>query len=90
MPIWRVLREKGRLSPTVWRGDLASRDGRICWEAAAHHTSLIGRAPIDGDDGADGRYWAALSRDLQLVWIDEPLTRAQAGKGHGRTRDYGP
>lgn len=88
MPVWRVERENGRLSPKDWMGDLASFDGSLCWEAAAHHTSMIGKAGIDADGGADGRYWHQLSQHLELVWQDEILTRPQAGKGKGRRRDY--
>ena len=88
MPVWRVERENGRISPTVWMGDLASRDGRICWEAAAHHTSHIGKAVIDANDGADGRYWQQMSQHLRVAWVDEVMMRPQAGKGKGRRRDY--
>ena len=88
MPVWRVERERGRISPVSWCGDLSSFDGRLCWEAAAHHTSHIGKAAIDANDGADGRYWLQMSQHLQLVWQDEVLTRPQAGKGKGRRRDY--
>ena len=88
MPVWRVERENGRLSPATWQGDLASFDGSLCWEAAAHHTRWIGRAKIDADGGADGRYWQQLSQHLTLVWQDETLTRAQVGKGKGKRRDY--
>jgi len=88
MPVWRVERERGRISPAAWMGDLGSRDGRLCWEAAAHHTSHIGLASIDANDGADGRYWQQLRHHLRLVWLDEVLTRPQSGKGRGRRRDY--
>ena len=88
MPVWRVERENGRISPTVWRGDLASFDGRLCWEAAAHHTSHIGKAVIDANDGADGRYWQQMSQHLRVAWVDEVMMRPQAGKGKGRRRDY--
>lgn len=90
MPIWRVERERGRISPTTWKGDLNSRDGRICWEASTLHTTripLAHQAGIDGRDGADGRFWAALAPHHQLVWQNEVLTRPQAGKGHGRRND---
>lgn len=93
MPIWRVQRAHHKtqapiLSPRDWASDLSSHYGRICWEAAAHHTSHIGKATIDANDGADGRYWLQLSQHLKLVWQDEVLTRPQAGKGKGRRRDY--
>jgi hypothetical protein len=88
MPVWKVERERGRISPASWCGDLGSFDGRLCWEAAAHHTRHIGLATIDANDGADGRYWHQLSQHLQLVWQDEVLTRPQVGKGCGRRRDY--
>lgn len=90
MPIWKVERENGRVSPTTWMGDLNSRDGRVCWEASTLHTTRIPLAlqvGIDARDGADGRFWAALARHHELVWQDEILTRPQAGKGHGRRQD---
>ena len=88
MPVWRVERENGRISPAEWAGDLSSFDGRLCLEAAAHHTTHIGKATIDANDGADGRYWHQMSQHLRVVWRDEILTRPQAGKGRGRRRDY--
>ena len=93
MPIWRVQRAHHRtqepiLSPRDWEGDLSSHYGRLCWEAAAHHTKWIGTAKIDADDGSDGRYWHQLSQHLTLAWQDEVLTRPQVGKGKGKRRDY--
>lgn len=90
MPIWKVQREKGRISPTAWRSDLTSNDGRICWEASGFHTNHLTTAiniGIDGNDGADGRFWAAMSQHLQVKWIDKILTKPQVGKGHGRRKD---
>ena len=90
MPIWKVERENGRISPAQWRGDLTSDEGRICWEASGFHTSHLELAlnlSIDGNDGADGRFWARMSRHLTTLWIDEILTKPQVGKGHGRRKD---
>lgn len=93
LPIWRTERERGRISPATWRGDLGTLAGRICWESAALHVAALAIVPaIDGDDGADGRFWHALSRRLEPVWLDDlpPLARPQVGKGKGRTSDYAP
>lgn len=93
MPVWRVERAHPRtqereLSPHIWRGDLGEKYSALCWEAAAHHTSHIGAASIDGNQAADGRYWHQLSRRLRVVWQDEVLARPQVGKGKGKRRDY--
>ena len=90
MPIWKVERENGRISPAQWRGDLATDEGRICWEASGFHTSHLELAlnlSIDGNDGADGRFWHRLSRHLTTLWIDEVLTKPQVGKGNGKRED---
>jgi len=90
MPIWKVQRENGRISPAQWRGDLTSNNGRICWEASGFHTNHLTTAiniGIDGNDGADGRFWATISQHLQMQWINKILTKPQVGKGHGRRKD---
>ena len=89
--LWKVERENGRISPFEFPGDLGSDRGRVCWEGGSHHTRYIGLAGVDGDDGADGRYWRDLAGFLPVTWVDEVITCPQlvgrAGKGHGRRRD---
>lgn len=89
--VWKVERENGRISPFDWPGNLGTDRGRVCWEGAAHHTAYLGYASIDGDGGADGRYWHQLTEILPIIWVDEVMMRPQlsgrAGKGHGRRRD---
>jgi hypothetical protein len=91
MPVWKVQRENGRISPAKWRASPASKEGRICFEGAAHHTTLIGRGPLSTDCWADAHYWQGIHRHAEIAWIDAVLTRPQldgrAGKGHGRKRD---
>jgi hypothetical protein len=93
LPVWKTLRENGRISPAVFPGDLGSPEGRICWESAAFHTSHLdlARGLVGADDGSDGRFWAALAEHLTVRWHDDVLTRPQrdgrAGKGHGRRQD---
>jgi hypothetical protein len=93
MPIWKVERENGRISPTEWMSDLNTPDGRICWEASTFHTDYLPLAlaiGIDEMDGGDGRFWARMSESHQIAWIDAVLTRPQEGKGKGRRRDVAP
>lgn len=93
MPVWRVRREAGRISPGVWRGDLNTPLGGLCWEAAAFHLSHVDKAiaAIDARCGADGRMWAALAKHLAVEWHDqvlfEPQQPGRAGKGYGKRRD---
>lgn len=93
MPVWRVERERGRISPAEWRADIGTPQGALCWEAAAFHTSHVPLAlrGIDADAGSDGRMWHALARHLRIEWVDEVLTRPQRegrmGKGRGLKRD---
>lgn len=90
MPIWKVQREGGRVSPFVFGADLRSDKGRICWEASAIHVSDLPLAlsiGIDGADGGDGRFWANLADHLEVKWVNQTLTKPQFGKGHGRRRD---
>jgi len=88
--LWKVEREKGRISPFVWQGDLSSNEGRVCWEAGAFHTRNLAKAlevGVDDRDGADGRFWAGLSKKLPVKWLDKVLMKPQVGKGHGRRND---
>lgn len=88
MPVWKVEREKGRISPFVWKGDLTQDEGRICWEAAALHIDDVDLSVrIDANDGADGRFWATMAKRLKVEWVDMVMTKPQVGKGHGRRRD---
>lgn len=90
MTIWKVERENGRISPFKWQADLESDEGRICWEAAAFHTKHLPLAQsigVDKADGGDGRFWAAMSKQLNITWLNEVLTKPQIGKGHGRRKD---
>ena len=94
IPIWRTLREGGRVSPAAFGAPLDSSDGRICWESAALHTSRIPEAiaAIDDRDGGDGRMWAALARTSRVEWVEpfimaRPQVLGPGGKGCGRARD---
>jgi hypothetical protein len=93
MPVWKVERERGRISPSAWQANPGTPAGALCWEAAAFHTSHIPTAIkfIDANGGSDGRMWAALSKVLRVEWVDAILTRPQRegrmGKGRGLKRD---
>jgi hypothetical protein len=88
--VWKVERERGRVSPFDWNASLGSDEGRVCWEAGCFHSSQLQVAfgvGIDSMDGADGRFWAGLADYLPVVRLDRVLAKPQVGKGHGRRRD---
>jgi len=83
MPVWRVRREHGRVSPAGWGSDTTG----ICWEGAAFHTRHISRAVIDSHGGADGRFWESLAQLLTVEWHDFAPFEPQRSKGYGRRVD---
>lgn len=88
MPVWTVEREHGRISPASSTASLSSLEGRICWEGASHYSTRARPEAIDDGDGGDGRYWAALALELEVVRRDVVFARPQVGKGKGRRSDY--
>lgn len=91
MPVWRVMRERGRVSPAQPGADPRSEAGKLCWEAAAFHTSHLdaATAAVTAARDADGRFWAALAARLRVEHHDFTATEPQSwfGKGHWRRFD---
>lgn len=93
MPVWKVRRENGRITPATWRGNPSTSSGRLCWENAAFHTKHLDHALnlVEPRDGNDGQVWAGLAARAIPEWHDAVLAHPQlpgrAGKGKGRRRD---